>query len=149
MRIPCDTHSFGPSLRKLILATALFAELTSPAFAQLSVSDLAGRWRIVSSGYTGCGHVSMLLDVTLLEDGTSSNGVLTQHGQFCDSTHTGQTFIIKSLSPDGTGTANMGCGPGCGWELDIQVSRDRQIFNLVDVATVNPGNYISGVAVKR
>ena len=39
--------------------------------------------------------------------------------------------------------------PGCGWNLTIQVSPDRSSMNLVDVAKVNPGNFIAGTAVHQ
>jgi hypothetical protein len=50
-------------------------------------------------------------------------------------------------SSNGSGTANLSCGSGCGWDFDIQVSPDKQTFNLVDV--VNGGNGLAGVAIAQ
>jgi hypothetical protein len=44
---------------------------------------------------------------------------------------------------------NLSCGPGCGWNLIIQVAKNRQIFNVVDVDHLNPGNYLEGTAIHQ
>lgn len=135
----------------LAIATFLVPAHAAPEIEPhaVSISQMAGTWRMTFSGFTGCGLVSMLMDVTLAADGTSTNGTLTQHGQCGDVVLTGQAFRIETLASNGAGTAAMGCGEGCGWNLTIQVSRNRQMFNIVDVAPVNPGNYISGTAVRQ
>jgi len=61
--------------------------------------------------------------------------------------NTGQTFTINSLIANGSGTAGLSCGADCGWTFNIQVARNREIFNLVDV--VNDGNYLAGTAVRQ
>lgn len=66
-----------------------------------------------------------------------------------DGTTTGVTFTINTLNTNGSGTANLTCGVGCGWNFDIQVSPDRAMFNLVDVSSANPGNYLEGVAIHQ
>jgi hypothetical protein len=72
---------------------------------------------------------------------------LTTHGSCGDSVVSGQTFRILTLNTTtGRGTANLSCGAGCGWNLQIHVAPDRQVMNIVDVDPVNPGNYIAGVA---
>jgi hypothetical protein len=53
-----------------------------------------------------------------------------------------------TINPNGTATGNLTCGLGCGWNLNIQMSPDRDSFNLVDVDPANPGNFISGVAIR-
>ena len=54
-----------------------------------------------------------------------------------------------NLNPDGSGTANLSCGNACGWEFTIQVDRQRSMFNLVDVDTQNPDNFVAGTAVRQ
>ena len=48
-----------------------------------------------------------------------------------------------------SGTANLSCGTGCGWELAIQVDPTATIFNFVDVDPANPGNFVEGTAIKQ
>jgi hypothetical protein len=52
-------------------------------------------------------------------------------------------------TPDGSGTGNLSCGPGCGWNLIVQVSENAQFFTAIDVDPVNPGNFVEIVAVRR
>jgi hypothetical protein len=80
--------------------------------------------------------------------GIGTNATIKQHGQCGDSVLTSQTFTIHTVNGFGTATGGLSCGPGCGWNLNIQMAPDRGSFNLVDVDPVNPGNFISGVAVR-
>jgi hypothetical protein len=41
------------------------------------------------------------------------------------------------------------CGVGCGWEFNIQVDRQRTMFNLVDVDPMNPNNFVAGTAIRQ
>jgi len=76
--------------------------------------------------------------------------VVKGHTSGCgDPSSSGNPFVIQSLNPDGSGTANLSCGPGCGWNLIIQVAKNRQIFNVVDVDHLNPGNYVEGTAIHQ
>ncbi len=59
------------------------------------------------------------------------------------------TFTIQSLSANGSGTAFLSCGTGCGWNLNIQVAHNGQMFNMVDVTTGNPGNFVEGSAIRQ
>ena len=102
--------------------------------------------------------MSGLVNFTLDSSGTTNSAVLVLHagaGAGCgDRTLTGQTFTIQSLNADGSGTANLTCGTGCGWEFNIQVSRQRSenrphIFNMVDVDPANPGNFAEGSAIRQ
>jgi len=114
----------------------------------ITTADLQGAWQISLVGFTGCGNHSMLATVSLNSTGKGT-ATIKSHGQRGDNNLTNQTFNITSLHANGTGTANLSCGSGCGWNFDIQVSPDRGMFNLVDADPVNPGNYLSGVAVHR
>lgn len=139
----------GIAVSVLLLAANLSATAQAADTEAVSIAQMAGTWRLAVSGFTGCGSSSMLFDVTLNSSGVGTNGVLTQHGSCGDSVITGQSFHITSLASNGSGTANFSCGTGCGWNLTIQVSRNRQVFNLVDVDPVNPGNYIAGTGVRQ
>jgi len=130
----------------LSLVTVISLTTLSSATGNFVKSDLAGTWQIALRGTTGCGFVSMQANVTLNSAGTGTASLQT-HGACGDSTLTGQTFTINSLASNGSGTAGLSCGTGCGWTFNIQVSPDRSKINLVDVSTLDPGNYLEGVAI--
>lgn len=120
----------------------------------ISVKDLAGPWQaaLVYSN-TGCGPASGLVNFTLDSTGTTNAATLVFHthnnGSTCaDSTST-QTFTVHTLNPDGSGTAGLSCGSGCGWQFHIQVDRQRSMFNMVDVNFDNPDNFVAGTAVRQ
>jgi len=72
----------------------------------------------------------------------------TSHTAGCgDSTATNLPITITSLASNGSGTANLSCGSGCGFNFHIQVSADRSTFNLVDVS--DPGNFLEGTAIHQ
>ena len=71
------------------------------------------------------------------------------NGAGCHDSVSQQTFTIQSLNPDGSGTAGLTCGSGCGWEFNIQVDRQRSMFNMVDVDFQNPDNFVAGTAVRQ
>jgi hypothetical protein len=120
------------------------------SIGNVSKSDLAGNWQLTTVGQTGCGFGTTLYTFTLNSSGSSSNVAGTSHTAGCgDGSSTGQSFTIQSLNSNGSGTANLTCGTGCGWNLTIQVSPDRSTFNVIDVSPANPGNYIEGVAVHQ
>ncbi len=66
----------------------------------------------------------------------------------CGPSSNTQTFTTESLNTNGTGTAGLTCGVGCGWTFNIQVGPNKQVFNLVDVVDV-AGNNLAGTAVKQ
>jgi hypothetical protein len=137
------------SVVSTLLSLITFAFLSLPGWASIGdivTSDLAGNWVIVLHGSTGCGYVDMEADVTINSSGAGTGDLIT-HGGCGTSTLSGQTFTIKTLKTNGSGTAGLSCGTACGWNFDIQVSPDRTKFNLVDVSGANPGNFVEGVAV--
>jgi hypothetical protein len=91
----------------------------------------------------------MLVTFTLNEYGVSSTTIKGHTSGCGDGVSTGTPFVVQSLNPNGSGTANLSCGPDCGWNLIIQVAKNRQIFNVVDVDPVNPGNYLEGTAIHQ
>jgi len=122
----------------------------SKATGVISKADLEGPWQAsVLLANSGCGPMSILVNFTLNAAGTATNATLVSHSSCGTSTTTGQTFTISTLAANGSGSANLSCGTGCGWNLHIQVSADRSIFNMVDVDVVNPGNYLEGVAIHQ
>ncbi len=131
-----------------IVASAAFVEPSSATIGQITRADLQGSWQIALNGNTGCGLTAMLVNVAMNNAGTGT-GTVKMHASCGDSTLNGQTFQITSLNTNGSGTANLTCGAGCGWNFNIQVSPDRSTFNMVDVDPANPGNFLSGVAVHQ
>ena len=99
--------------------------------------------------------MSGLVNFILDSAGTTNSAVLVTHASVpappgCgDSILTGQTFTIQSLNPDGSGTAGLTCGINCGWVFRIQVARDDDIFNMVDVEPTNSGNFVEGSAIRQ
>ena len=130
-------------------------QLARPAHADnaITVSDLKGSWQAALLwSNSGCGPMSGLLNFTLDSTGNAPSATLVGHAGAapgCGDQTTTQTFTIKSLNPDGSGTAGLTCGAGCGWEFNIQVDRKATIFNMVDVNPNNPDNYVSGTAIRQ
>lgn len=133
----------------LPVATALATLVPGVSMAgvgQITLPDFSGSWVATLQGVTGCGPTSMHVQISMNNAGVGT-ATTTAHGQCGDSTTSGLAFRIQTLNTNGSGTANLSCGAGCGWNLRFQMSPDRQVMNLVDVDPVNPGNYIAGVAV--
>jgi hypothetical protein len=123
------------------------AILTSPA-GDVVTPDLTGAWQVTLYGQGGCGVGTSLVTFTLNSSGNATNATNTSHTAGCgDSTSSGNTFTIQSLNSNGSGTAGLSCGVGCGFSFNIQVSPDRSTFNLVDVS--DPGNFLAGVAINN
>ena len=136
----------------VVLSLVVVVAMTAPSSATGNIvkADLSGAWQMTIVGQTGCGFGTTLYTSTLNASGSSSNVTGTYHtAGFGDGTSSGNMFTIQSLNPDGSGTANLTCGTGCGWNLNIQVSPDRSKFNVIDVSPANPGNYIEGVAIHK
>jgi len=119
---------------------------SSASIGNISRADLAGKWNIALRGTTGCGAATMQIGVTLNTSGVGT-GTLVTHGQCGDSSLAAQTFTITTMTANGSGTAGLSCGIGCGWGFKIQVSPDRSKINLVDVLPANPLNFVEGVAI--
>jgi hypothetical protein len=133
-----------------LIAIVATVRPSKASIGNVSKPDLAGAWQMAIIGQTGCGFGTTLYTFTLNSSGSSSNVTGTSHTVGCgDGTSSGNAFTIQSLNSNGSGTANLTCGTGCGWNLNIQVSPDRSTFNVVDVSAANPGNYIEGVAVHQ
>ena len=129
------------------LALATMIAQAPGAMAASGPARLAGPWAATIVGSTGCGLTTMYSTFTLDATG-QGNATTTTHGQCGDSTAT-NPISITALYSNGSGTAHLSCGSGCGWDLTIQVLPGSKMFNLVDVSPGNPNNYIEGTAVHQ
>jgi hypothetical protein len=133
----------------LSLATIPAAQAQTARPPAAKMPQLAGPWTVSLIGNTGCGWSSMLVTFTLESSGVGT-ATIQSHTSGCgDNTTTGVTFVVQTMNANGSGTANLSCGADCGWEFNIQVAPDREIFSLVDVYPENPGNFLSGMAVRQ
>jgi hypothetical protein len=150
---------YSPTLCLLLVGIQLSCSSSTPGtvLAQSNtrtLQALAGTWQATFLGNTGCGLTSMLVTFTLDSSGNATDAAITGHyvnggNAFCidGGTSSGNTFTINSLNGDGAGTAVLGCGSDCGWNFQIQVSRDGTEFNFVDVDPQNTNNLLQGVAI--
>jgi hypothetical protein len=130
----------------LIAAFALVKK-SSATVGNINKGDLTGNWQVTLYGQGGCGVGTSQVNFNLNSSGvgTATN---VSHTVGCgDSTTTGNTFTITSLSTNGSGTAGLTCGTGCGFTFAIQVAPDRSMFNLVDLT--DPNNFLQGVAIHQ
>ena len=125
---------------------ALHAQDYRPA---ITMAQLQGSWQMTLIGNTGCGFTSMLVNVTMNGAGTGTANWAGHSAGCGDGQTSGHPFVIQSLNPNGSGTANLSCGTACGWEFNIQVAPDRDIFNVVDVTPANGGNFLEGTAIRQ
>jgi hypothetical protein len=126
---------------------ALCQVSTSYATGTIGKEDLSGPWAIALIGDTGCGSSTMLATGTL---DTTGNATVTLkgHSAGCGNSVSTEKFQIITLNPNGSGTAGLTCGSGCGWTFQIQVAPDRSVFNLVDITDVG-NNRLQGTAVHQ
>jgi hypothetical protein len=116
--------------------------------AQARLSDLAGSWAISLGGNTGCGLSTMYVTVTLDASGYGLARIQGSSTGCGPGLNPAEPFQIQSLNADGSGTAGLSCGPGCGWTFTIQVPRDdNDTFTLVDVTDRN--NVLVGTAARK
>jgi hypothetical protein len=133
----------------LSLAIILSGANVSKAGGTITKAGLTGTWAMTLTGDTWCGASASYVTFTLNGAG-SGPATITSHTSACGNLiRSGQAFAVSILNPNGSGTANLSCGPGCKWKFDIQVSPDRSMFNVVDVSPANPGNFLEGVAIRQ
>jgi hypothetical protein len=133
----------------LITHKTLKADEHEDSEGAITIASLAGPWQMTLTGFTGCGMSTSVVTFTLDTNGTGS-ATNRSHTSGCgDPVSTGTPFTIQSLNPNGSGKAGLSCGTGCGWGLEIQVAKNRQIFNVVDIDPLNPGNYLEGTAIHQ
>jgi hypothetical protein len=107
-----------------------------------------GTWTATLSGYTGCGETTLTTTFTLNRTGNGTQTSAVEHTLGCgDIDQTGQVAQIQVLNADGSGFIAFGCGAGCGFGFNIQVARNKQVFNLGPQLVT--GNFLAGVAVHK
>jgi hypothetical protein len=116
----------------------------------MTVASLKGTWQMTFMGITGCGFSTSVVTIVLDATGTGT-ATSRYHTAGCGDgiASTPVPFNVFTLNPDGSGTAGLSCGAACGWALVIQVEKNRQLFTAIDVDPMNPGNFVSAVAVRR
>jgi hypothetical protein len=131
-----------------VMATP-FVHAQTAAPILITMSQLEGPWTVNLIGNTGCGWTSLLVTFTLGPAGHST-ATYQSHTAGCgDGTTTDVQFVVQTVNANGSGTANLSCGPSCGWQFNIQVAPNREVFSLVDVDPANGGNYLSGTAIRQ
>src|SRR5258707_1266207 len=121
---------------------------SAASIGNITKADLTGFWQMTFFGQTGCGIGASLVTFTLNNAGTGT-ATETGHNSGCPDGTIAGVFNVLTLNPDGSGTAGLSCGSGCGWNLNIQVSPDRSTFSVIDVSSANPGNFVAGVAINN
>ena len=117
-----------------------------------TIASLKGTWQLSFMGITGCGFTTLVETAVLDATGAGKVTTAQSHSAGCGdsvTTTASYPFTVSQLNPDGSGTGNLSCGPGCGWNLILQVSQNGQVFTAIDVDPVNPGNFVQIVAVRR
>jgi hypothetical protein len=130
-----------------VLAAILMAQ-TQRSPRPITVAQLAGPWSASLIGNTGCGWTTLAVDFTLDSSGAAM-ATYRGHSSGCGDSTSTEPFSVQVVYPNGSGSANLSCGTACGWQLHIQVAPNREIFSLVDVDPANPGNFLSGVAIRQ
>ncbi|HUA16499.1 MAG TPA: hypothetical protein VMG31_14475 [Verrucomicrobiae bacterium] len=131
-----------------LVASIALVKRSSATIGNVNKGDLAGPWQVTLYGQGGCGVGTVQVNFTLNSSGVSTAATSRAHNVGCgDYTTTGNTFTITSMTFNGSGTASLTCGSGCGFTFDIQVAPDRSSFNLVDLT--DPGNFLEGVAIHQ
>jgi hypothetical protein len=140
-------------LSAVVLVSVRPPRAAAQSSPRVTFASVQGPWALALVGNTGCGITSMYVSFNLNASGVDNNATLQFHSTGCADSTTTQTFVIQTLNPDGSGTANLSCGPGCGWDLNIQVMLPHpgvsQAFTAADVAPENPDNVLAGTAVRK
>ena len=135
-------------LAVLSLAVIVMLPTQSSATGNVVKADLAGAWQVTLYGQGGCGVGATVVNFTLNSSGSATNATEKSHSVGCgDTTSTSNAFTIQTLNSNGSRTAGLSCGTGCGFTFSIQVSPDRSTFNLVDIT--DPNNFLMGVAIHQ
>jgi hypothetical protein len=149
------------SREQIILSTGFRSTASSPTptptpshptptavAGSVTLKQMQGSWTAALSGVTGCGVSTLSMKFTLDAQGKGTQTSSTEHTAACgEIDHSGDFAEIQSLNPDGSGFIAFGCGVGCGFGFTIQVSHNKEIFNMAPESV--PGNYLAGVAVRR
>jgi hypothetical protein len=130
-----------------LVTVASIVKLSRASIGTVTKADLTGSWQGTFFGNTGCGISTEVFNFTLNSSGSGTASAKYHTAGCGDGTATGLPFTIESLGSNGSGTANLSCGTGCGFNFAIQVSADRATFSMVDVT--DPNNFLQGVAIHQ
>jgi hypothetical protein len=148
-----NIYSILTAVGKITCAAAVIAATPYAAADERErIPSLSGTWVMAISGIDGCGFGTKRVNVTLRADLTLTvPATVINHAQGCgDSQPTNWSFQFVSYDHrTGSGHAVLSCGPGCGWEYEVQTNLTGNTFSMVDVSPLNPGNFQSGIAVKQ
>ena len=141
-------------LAVIVLATMVsavtlsFAADHQKAQPQVTLASLKGSWGGSFYGQTGCGVGATYINFTLDASG-NGRGTAKEvyHTAGCGDGSGTYDFAINSFNANGSGTAGLTCGSGCGFSLVIQVSKNHQVMTLVDVT--DPNNYLEGTVIHQ
>jgi hypothetical protein len=140
--------SFASALLALTLTVAQFSVSQEKPQPLVTKAQLKGTWTATLSGYTGCGETTLTTTFTLDSTGNGTQTSAVEHTLGCgDIDQTGQVAQIQALNADGSGFIAFGCGAGCGFGFNIQVAKNKQVFNLGPQLV--SGNFLAGVAVRK
>jgi hypothetical protein len=140
--------SFVCLMLVLTFSAAQFSAAQGKAKALDTIAQMKGTWTATLSGYTGCGESTMITTFTLDATGNGTQSAATLHTVGCGDTNlAGQIAQIQSFNADGSGFIAFGCGSGCGFGFNIQVEKNKQVFNLAPQLV--GGNFLAGVAVHK
>jgi len=117
-------------------------------------ADLKGDWHVSLMGHQlrpECvpQDVPVSAAATMTLNVTGAGSINATLRTACGNGDVVNTFAISALNSDGSGTAHLDCGGGCGFDFSIQVSPDRSMFNLVTVSPTDTGDMLAGVATRR
>lgn len=140
--------TFASALLALTLTVAQFSVSQEKLLPPITKAQLVGTWTATLSGYTGCGETTLTTTFTLNRTGNGTQISAVEHTLGCgDIDQTGQVAQLQVLNADGSGFIAFGCGAGCGFGFNIQVARNKQVFNLGPQLV--SGNFLAGVAVHK
>jgi hypothetical protein len=140
--------TFASALLTLTLAMAQFSVSQEKLLPPITKAQLVGTWTATLSGYTGCGETTLTTTFTLNRTGNGTQTSAVEHTLGCgDIDQTGQVAQLQVLNADGSGFIAFGCGAGCGFGFNIQVARNKQVFNLGPQLV--SGNFLAGTAVHK
>jgi hypothetical protein len=138
--------SFVAAVFVLTLLAVQFGAAQEQVQTSPVVSPLKGIWTATLSGLTGCGDTTLTTTFKLDATGNGTQTSAVEHTAGCGDIDQ-WTAQVQSLNPDGSGFIAFGCGTGCGFGFYIQVSADKQTFNLGPQSVT--GNFLAGVAIRK
>jgi hypothetical protein len=136
------------ALLTLTLSAALSTAQDKAKPTTVTLAQMKGTWTATVSGYTGCGPSTLTTTFTLDAGGNGTQISAVEHTLGCgDIDQSGQVAQLQVLNADRSGFIAFGCGAGCGFGFNIQVAKNKQLFNLGPQSV--GGNIMAGIAVRK